>query len=297
MQLGVGAVLGVLLLTATAATAADPTPEEKALQKRAEDFVAAFNKGDAKAVAGFWTPEGDFIDQEGHQFKGRKAIEKLYTDLFGAEKGAKLALHPASMRVVKPDLAIEDGVTEVTAGDGSPPSVSRYTVVHVKQDGQWYLESVRESAGLPPAHSEHLEELAWLVGDWEDEAQKGAALKATFSWDDGENFLVGSLVTAMKDIPVSGSTQWVGWDAAAKRIRSWNFVSSGGFSEGTWTKDGNKWTIDISATLPDGKKMTATNVITKVDKDHLTWQSSKRMVDGKPQPDIEPVKIKRAEIK
>jgi uncharacterized protein (TIGR02246 family) len=52
--------------------------EEAALFKRAEAFVAAFNKGDAKALAGFWTPDGMYRDQTGNDYKGRPAIEKMF---------------------------------------------------------------------------------------------------------------------------------------------------------------------------------------------------------------------------
>src|SRR5262249_52653247 len=34
--------------------------DEAAIQKQAEAFIEAFNKGDAKALAAFWTPDGDY---------------------------------------------------------------------------------------------------------------------------------------------------------------------------------------------------------------------------------------------
>ena len=124
------AMIGMALLFTASARAEKPksSPEEEALHKRAEAFVEAFNKGDAKAVAGFWTPEGDLVDQEGHKFKGRKAIEELYTKVFGETKGAKLFIRIGSVRVARPDLALEDGETEVVFPDG-PPSAGRYSVV------------------------------------------------------------------------------------------------------------------------------------------------------------------------
>src|SRR5882757_4258985 len=81
--------------------------------KRAQEFIAAFNKGDAKAVAGFWTADGDYVDQLGSVIKGRAAIEKLYEKLFAAQKGAKLTIMVGSVRQVTPDVALEDGITEV----------------------------------------------------------------------------------------------------------------------------------------------------------------------------------------
>ena len=82
--------------------------------KRAQDFIAAFNKGDAKAVAAFWMPDAEYTDQDGHQTKGRAAIETLYEKVFAARKGAKLAIHVTSSKLLTPDVAVEDGVTEVT---------------------------------------------------------------------------------------------------------------------------------------------------------------------------------------
>src|SRR5262245_1574776 len=121
--------LGLLLLVNFAAGADDPagSKEQKALRQRAEEFVAAFNKGDAKALAAFWTEEGDYIDQLGRARKGRKAIEEGFQKLFSSLKGAKLHITILSLRVVKPDLAIEDGLTEVFPADGAPPSSARYS--------------------------------------------------------------------------------------------------------------------------------------------------------------------------
>jgi uncharacterized protein (TIGR02246 family) len=58
---------------------AQGTPqEEAALRARAEVFVAAFNTGDATALAAFWTPDGDYLDQASHHLQGRQAIEHAY---------------------------------------------------------------------------------------------------------------------------------------------------------------------------------------------------------------------------
>jgi hypothetical protein len=39
--------------------------------------------------------------------------------------------------------------------------------------------------------------------------------------------------------------------------------------------------------------VSATNIITKTDDDHMTWQMTKLSVDGKSLPDPKPVKMKR----
>jgi len=88
-----------------------------------------------------------------------------------------------------------------------------------------------------------------------------------------------------KDATLQNGTQWIGWDAAAKQIRSWNFEADGGFDESTWSKDDGKWTIKTNSTLADGSKVTATNIVTKVDANTITWQSKDQTVNGKSMPE------------
>jgi uncharacterized protein (TIGR02246 family) len=289
------ALMGLALLFTTSARAEKPksSPEEAALQKRAEAFVEAFNKGDAKAVAAFWTPEGDLVDQDGHHFKGRKAIEELYTNFFAETKGAKLYIRIGSLRVARPDLALEDGETEVVVPD-SPPSAGRYTVVHVKVDGKWYFESVREAVAVPPNNTEHLKDLAFLIGDWVEDVKDGGTSRASYSWDVTQNFILNTFEISIKDVSIAGGTQWIAWDASVKKPRAFSFIFNGGFAEGVWTKDGdNTWKIAVNATLRDGGKLTATNVFKKIDADHFTFQFIDRKQDGKELPETKVVKMKR----
>ena len=268
--------------------------DEAALLKNAEAFVAAFNKGDAKALAAFWTPDGDFTDQLGHKLSGREAIEKGFAELFAENKGVQLRIDITGLRFVTADVAVEDGTTAVIHPDGLPPARARYTIVHVKKDGKWLLESVRESPYTPPSNYEHLRGLEWLVGEWADDAEKGEIARISFAWADNQNFVVSHFTTTVKGASMGGGTVRIGWDPNAKTVRSWMFESTGGFGEGTWTKDGAKWTSKSTATLPDGKKATATNVVTRVDANTLTWEVKERTLDGKPLPDIKAVKMKRA---
>ena len=285
---------GLSARPAPAAEPIDTAKEEAALQKNTEAFVEAFNKGDAKALAAFFTEDGDMIDQDGHQIKGRKAIEEVYTKLFADTKGSKLFIKITSMRVVRPDLALEDGLTEVVPADGGPPSAARYTVVHVKQDGEWRLESVREATAVPPNNTENLEGLAFLIGDWTEDVDKSGASRASYAWDANQNFIVNTFDLTMKGVSVASGTQFIGWDAAAKKPRAWSFLFNGGFAEGVWTPDGdNKWKIAVVGMTRDGVKVTATNVFTKIDADHFSFQFTDRTKDGKPIPDDKPIKMKR----
>jgi len=269
-------------------------PEEETLRKRAEAFVAAFNKGEAKALAAFFMPDGDMVDMDGHQLKGRKAIEEGYKKFFSQAKGAKLFITITSVRLAKPDLAFEDGLTEVVVPDGGAPSAARFSNVYVKQDGQWYLESVREAIAVPPTNSEKMPDLEFLIGNWVEDVDKGGSAKASYSWESQRNFMVNTFDITIKDVSIAGGTQWIGWDQSIKKPRVWTFLFNGGFGEGVWTKDGeNKWKIALVGTQRDGKKLTWTNVFTKIDDDHFSARLIDRMLDGKPLPDVKEVKMKR----
>src|SRR5436309_2235915 len=109
--------------------AAETDPKIAEVTKTAEAFVEAFHKGDAKAVAALWTPDGDFINENSRVLKGRQAIEDSFAQLFAANKGLKVRIDVASVRFPAPDLAIEDGTQSAAALDGRTPSRARYTNV------------------------------------------------------------------------------------------------------------------------------------------------------------------------
>jgi len=269
--------------------------DEEALVKgkRALEFIAAYDKGDAAAVAAIWTEDATYVDQTGRETKGRKAIEKLYARTFAEQKGAKLDIHITSKKMLTPDVALQEGITEVKLADGSPAFATAFAAVLVKKDGEWYIESCRDSAPRPPSNVKHFDDLDWLLGDWTGEATKGESARASYSWAENQNFIVSSFATTLDGLPVVGGTQWIAWDAIDKQIRSWSFYSGGGFGEAVWENDGGQWLIKTTARSAAGQKLSATNIVTKVDDDHCTWQMTKLTVDDKAMPDPKPVKMKR----
>jgi uncharacterized protein (TIGR02246 family) len=298
LVLGLAAIMAVGAHVATdekpaAGEGVQVNDKESPAKERREQFIAAFNKGDARAVAAFWTEDATYVDQVGQEYSGRPEIEKLYAKVFAARKGAKLAIHVTGSKMVTPEVMLNDGVTEVMPTDGGPATTARFAAVLVKRDGDWYLQSVRDSVVTPPSNATHLDDLEWLIGEWAGESDKGESGNASFSWAENQNFIVSEFNTTLNGLPVYGGTQWIGWDAIDKQIRSWSFYSGGGFGEAVWTKDGNKWSVKTTARTADGRKASATNIVTKSDDDHLTWQMTRLTVDGKTMPDALPVKMKR----
>ena len=288
-----GAALLALLLAPPANAEKGAEADKDAIFMNAKAFVAAFHKADAKALAAFWTPDGDYAGVAGRTFKGRAQIEKSFKELFSEGKGLKLRIEGDSLKFVTPDVAIEDGVTAVLPADGGPPNKARYTIVHVKKGGKWLISSMRDSDFTPPSNHAHLRGLDWLIGDWADEAGKGDVARVSFAWAHHQNFIKSSFTTAFKNITLGGGSRWIAYDPATKQIRSWSFEFSGAFGEASWTHAGKTWTAKVKLTLRDGRKATATNVITRIDDDTFTWESKDRTLDGKEQPAIKPIRMKR----
>jgi uncharacterized protein (TIGR02246 family) len=275
------------------ATSPETAAEENSLMNNAQAFVEAFEKGDAKAVAAFWADDGDYVDVNGRHLQGRSAIENAFKDFFAENKGFKLRIDVNSVRFVTPDTAIEDGITSVIAPDGTPPNQTRYTNVHVIKDGQWVLQSVREAPYTPPGNYEHLRGLEWAVGKWVDEGEGPEIDYATFEWSPDGNFLISTQDVTVKDTLVSRATEWIGWDPATSQVRSWSFVADGSVGENYWSNEGDQWIIKTNVILPNGKKLAATNIITRNGPDAITWQSKDRTLDGKALPDVKEIKMKR----
>jgi uncharacterized protein (TIGR02246 family) len=269
-----------------------PSKEEDVLFKKAGAFVKAFNAGDAKALAAFWAEDCDYVSQTGRHVKGRKAIEELYRNFFAQRKGAKLRITVDSVRFLKPNVAVEDGLTELIPPDGGPVTATSYTILHIKDGEEWRLSSLREAAPPSPSQYGHLRGLEWLLGEWAD-ASHGEAARATFAWAENQNFIVATIVTTRKDVPVGGSTQWIGYDAVDRMIRSWSFDSRGGIAEGVWSQKGKEWRVASTARLSDGKTVKGTTILTPVDGETLSWRSVNRSVDGQKMPDSEEVRLKR----
>jgi uncharacterized protein (TIGR02246 family) len=266
-----------------------------AIQKNGEAFVEAFHKGDAKALAAFWTPDGEYTDQAGVSLKGREAIEKNFQEFFSKHQGMKVQIDSHKLHFVSPDVAIEEGITEVFGPDGGPPSRARFTNTLVKLNDQWLLGSVRDSAYEPPSNYEHLRGLEWAIGEWAGQADKGEAEHFALAWSENRNFIVAHSSASFKTASLGSAQQWIGWDPLAKRLRSFVFDDSGAFGEGAWNKEGDRWTLKVALVLQDGKKATATYTFAPIDADTMAFQASERSVDGKALPETKEIKMKRVQ--
>jgi uncharacterized protein (TIGR02246 family) len=290
------AIMACSLTTVIAAEGDRQAADEAAIRKAVEAYVTAFNRADAKALAALWAPEAVYTNPlSGEQVVGREAIEAQFAAIFADAKGAKLEATTVSIGFVSPNVAVEQGLAKVILPDQAAEE-SQYSAVYVKRDGQWLLDRVTEEDVIEPlSHYEQLKDLEWMVGSWVDQDDE-ATVVTECHWTRNNNFLVRSFKVQVRDrIDMSGM-QIIGWDPAAKQIRSWVFDSDGGFGQGTWTNKGDRWYIHQSGVLADGRKTSAVNILTRLDDNTCTLKSVNRTVDGELLPNIDEVTISKEEL-
>ena len=267
--------------------------DRAAIEESIQSYVDAFNARDAKALAAHWSPEGVYIRRvDGNQIRGRDKLEEEFAAQFADHQGARIEVATESIDFVSPNVALEEGTATIIRPEDAP-SQSRYSVVHIKRDGKWMIDRISEEELVSPTTGEQaLRELEWMVGTWVDQAE-GDMIRTECQWSKNGRFLIRSFtVTSPEQVEMSGM-QFVGWDPAQERIRSWVFDSDGGFAEGTWTQKNGRWISQQVATLPDGRRASSTTVMRPLDENRFSWQKINRVVDGEILPSIEEVIIVR----
>lgn len=287
------AILVAGLSSATGAETERQAEDEAAIRKAVEAYVTAFNAGDVKSLAALWSPEAVYTNPvSGEQVTGREAIEQQFAGIFAELKDAKLSVATQAIRFISPNVAVEDGTASVAVPEREPEA-STYTAIYVKRDGQWLLDRVsEEDTPEVPSHYEQLKDLEWMVGTWVDEDEQ-SRVETSCQWTKNRNFMTRMFTVSVADRLELSGIQVIGWDEAAKRIRSWVFDSDGGFGEGLWSKKGNRWYVQSTGTLADGSKTSFVNVITYVDDDTFTFQSVDRVTGGEILPNVDEVVVVR----
>jgi uncharacterized protein (TIGR02246 family) len=279
---------------AQSAPAAQPAHQQdgQAIRALADAFTKSYNAKDAKSLSQLFAPQAEIVDEDANAFQGREDIERVFAAIFKEHPKGKIEITIKSVRFVAPTTAIEDGTSAVTHEPGESPERDRYMVVHVKQDGKWLMASARDLADDESSGEDQLQQLAWLIGDWVDESPD-AVVETSYRWGENNRFILSDFTVQAGGKPAMTGTQRIGWDPLGKQIRSWVFDSQGGYSQGDWTPEGNRWIAKMNGVTRDGKPASSTNITTRLSKDRMSWQSRDRVIGGERMPDVGEVPIAR----
>jgi uncharacterized protein (TIGR02246 family) len=279
---------------AESAPAPDTAAEEQAIHHTLEGFTNAFNRGDAAGMSQAFTAQAEFIDEEGTGLQGREAIRQLFEQYFAENQGAKLQLVLDGIRLVTPQVALEDGESTVTIVEKDLQTVRRYAAVFAKEGDKWLLASLREfpQADEFPTASEQLKALEWIIGDWVDES--GDAVVATSCrWSDDGNYLLRDFNVKLAGQDALSGTQRIGVDPLTGRIKGWVFDSQGGHGETCWTANGDQWLVSATGVTADGEEASSTYLLKPQGKDRVLFKAMNRVVGQQVEPDIEVTLVRK----
>ena len=259
--------------------------DEQQIRQGVVAFVEQYNAHKADALAALFAPDARMVFADGTEVNGRDEIKQSFEEAFKENPKCAVSVVVDSIRFLTPDVAVEEGSTTMFPDGETLTSRDRYTVLHLKKDGRWQMQSVRvvEEESLS-AYGE-LAPLEWLVGEWIDEGRE-EDVHATFRWDENKSFLLEEFqVVRLGEVVLKGS-QRIGWDPQAKQIRSWTFDSAGGFGEGIWTRVGDDWICKARGVRPDGMSASATRRLTRAAQDRVIWTSTDRILGDEELPDL-----------
>ena len=266
--------------------------EIAAVRASVEAFVDAFNRRQPETIAALWSKNGEYVDNSGRSFHGRDAIAKSYADFFANHGGAQIHITIDSVRVLSDTAVIEEGHARLDPPPAGEPGVSRYTAVHVKENGVWKMASVREKWVAAPSTHSHVADLEWLIGDWRAE-EHGVQYESTCRWIANKSFVERRYTATNASGGTTSGVQLIGWNPSAGHVQSWNFSADGGHAVGVWTPVDGGWKAEMRGVTGDGSPTYSVNTLKRLDDKAYVWQSTDRYADGISMPDTGEVILKR----
>ena len=131
----------------------DTTADEAVIRESAPAWAAAYNAGDADALAAMYWDDGVLQPPGAPAATGRAAIREFLSADIAATKSAGLTMNiPQAGAVdVSGDLAYEAGTYSVTDASGAKVDTGKYIGVFLKRDGKWLYIRDTWNSDSPPA--------------------------------------------------------------------------------------------------------------------------------------------------
>lgn len=146
----------LLAVTSAAQAASSGGMDETAIRKTWQDYLAAWNKHDANALAAFMTEDADRRIPDGRISNGRAAVlDAIGNEFRSVYRNATLSSDQVDVRFLTPDVAILDARDELRGVNGAGESVQRtnHTSIFLKRDGKWLTVAIRAWALPSPVIS------------------------------------------------------------------------------------------------------------------------------------------------
>lgn len=156
----------------------------------------------------------------------------------------------------------------------------------------------------PPSNAEHMEQLSWMLGDWTVEltadegvpgiVEKGDPLLLEMSCESGlqGNVINTNWTVKAGDVLLVAHQAMLAWDPGKESYVSVGVNSRGQLGMSRWSKSGDKWMFETTASNPQGK-VTSKHVISDIGSDQFTFETTEETLNGEPQTLGGPIIFKR----
>jgi uncharacterized protein (TIGR02246 family) len=133
-------------------TASAAISDEAAIRAQSRSWEAAYNGGDAKAVAAQYAEDAQLLPPGASGVNGRAAILAFFTKdiASSAAAGAVFVVNPKTDVGVSGNMGWESGTYKVTV-KGAVVETGKFLSVSRKKDGKWHYLRDTWNADAPPA--------------------------------------------------------------------------------------------------------------------------------------------------
>lgn len=285
----------LLLVSLFALTSSlSPAQQDSAAEQAAkflQKYSEAWHKHDPAVIAAMYTEDARFENEYGEVLQGREAIQKVIADSVTGDQGAELVVHIESARSLGKDVLLVRGTTSVTKDESV--SESEFSATMLKTGEQWLIADVIERALAEVTEAEsQLANLAALVGTWRP-VSDSSQFETQVTMSLNGRFLTRKTKSLDEANPFT-SVEIIGYDPVNNHLKSWFFDSEGGFGEGFWREDEDKWVVHRDVTMPDGGKFSSEYRLSWEDMDHLIVETVSKSLNGQVLPNTKAFKMMRA---
>ncbi len=266
--------------------------DEVAIRASATAFAKSFNAGDAKSIAAQWTEDGDYVNEQGQRYVGRAAIQQEYEAFFSQYPGVQIQIKVDSVKVLSPTTAIQEGTTTLGTVDAPSPVSSSYLAIYVKQNNQWMIASARDVRVEIASTFDNVADFEKFIGSWSCE-NGSTRVATTCRWIADKKYIERKFSVTENGAVTQTGVQIIGWNPTEQQISSWLFDSTGGHDFAIWTPRKNGWETSSTGYTTDGTPTSASNILTHVDDNSMTWKSIHRMLGDQPLADTGELVLKR----
>ena len=133
-------LLVTLLMICAASIAEAQQPVRAAIEANTKQFIEAFNKGDAAAVANMYTADARLLPPNGEMVEGRENIQKFWQG--GISAGLKMVTLETVHVDSQGNMAVEVGrytLTITRAGGTTTTDKGKYVVQWKREGKNWKL--------------------------------------------------------------------------------------------------------------------------------------------------------------